>query len=178
MVSSGVVSGTCTGWKRRSRAASFSICLRYSSSVVAPITWISPRAKGGLEDVGGINGAFGGAGAHHGVELIDKQNDLGRSFGLVENLLEALFELTAVLGAGDDRGQIEHHEPLAQQHLGHLFGDDALGQALGDGGFADAGLTDEHRVVLGAAAENRDNAANLRLAAHHGIELVLRWPWP
>ncbi len=28
-----------------------------------------------------------------------------------------------------------------------------LGQALDDGGLADAGLADQHRVVLGAAAE-------------------------
>ena len=41
-------SGTFTGWKRRSSAASFSMCRRYSSSVVAPITWISPRPRAGL----------------------------------------------------------------------------------------------------------------------------------
>ena len=48
MVSSTVGSGTCTGWKRRSRAASFSMCLRYSSSVVAPMHLSSPRARAGL----------------------------------------------------------------------------------------------------------------------------------
>ena len=37
-----------TGWKRRSSAASFSMCLRYSSSVVAPIVCSSPRASIGL----------------------------------------------------------------------------------------------------------------------------------
>mmetsp|Transcript_88408 Transcript_88408/g.153472 ORF Transcript_88408/g.153472 Transcript_88408/m.153472 type:complete len:315 (+) Transcript_88408:1283-2227(+) len=37
-----------TGWKRRSRAASFSMCLRYSSRVVAPITCSSPRAMAGF----------------------------------------------------------------------------------------------------------------------------------
>src|SRR5213596_1719051 len=35
-------------WKRRSRAPSFSIYLRYSSRVVAPMHWISPRARAGL----------------------------------------------------------------------------------------------------------------------------------
>ncbi len=42
--------GSCTwmGWKRRSRAASFSKCLRYSSSVVAPMVCSSPRARSGL----------------------------------------------------------------------------------------------------------------------------------
>ncbi len=39
---------TCTGWKRRSSAASFSKCLRYSSSVVAPTVCSSPRARSGL----------------------------------------------------------------------------------------------------------------------------------
>src|SRR5207244_1537937 len=39
---------TMTGWKRRSRAPSFSMYLRYSSSVVAPIVWISPRDSAGL----------------------------------------------------------------------------------------------------------------------------------
>src|SRR3954447_27022950 len=35
-------------WKRRSSAPSFSMYLRYSSSVVAPMHWISPRARAGL----------------------------------------------------------------------------------------------------------------------------------
>ena len=37
-----------TFWKRRSKAPSFSIESRYSFMVVAPIHWISPRAKAGL----------------------------------------------------------------------------------------------------------------------------------
>ena len=38
-----------TGWKRLSNAASFSICLRYSSMVVAPISWISPLERAGFK---------------------------------------------------------------------------------------------------------------------------------
>ena len=41
-------SSTTTFWKRRSSAASFSRCLRYSSSVVAPMVCSSPRASIGL----------------------------------------------------------------------------------------------------------------------------------
>ena len=36
------------GWKRRSRAASDSMCLRYSSNVVAPMHCNSPRERAGL----------------------------------------------------------------------------------------------------------------------------------
>src|SRR6195256_1463830 len=48
MVSSTDGSLTKTGWKRRASAASFSICLRYSSSVVAPTQCSSPRASAGF----------------------------------------------------------------------------------------------------------------------------------
>ncbi len=37
-----------TGWKRRSSAASFSMCFWYSFRVVAPIRCILPRARWGL----------------------------------------------------------------------------------------------------------------------------------
>ena len=41
-------SPTWTGWKRRSSAASFSMYLRYSSRVVAPMVCSSPRASFGF----------------------------------------------------------------------------------------------------------------------------------
>ena len=39
---------TTTFWKRRSKAPSFSMWRRYSSRVVAPMIWISPRDRAGL----------------------------------------------------------------------------------------------------------------------------------
>ena len=48
MVDSTDGSPTSTFWKRRSRAASFSTYLRYSSSVVAPMQCSSPRASAGF----------------------------------------------------------------------------------------------------------------------------------
>ena len=48
MVSSVLGSSTKTFWKRRSKAASFSKCSRYSSKVVAPTQCNSPRARAGL----------------------------------------------------------------------------------------------------------------------------------
>ena len=47
-MSSTLGSPTKIGWKRRSRAASFSMCLRYSSRVVAPTARSSPRASIGF----------------------------------------------------------------------------------------------------------------------------------
>ena len=46
------------------------------------------------------------------------------------------------------------------------------GAALDDRGFADAGLADEDRVVLGAAGEHLDGAADLLVAADHRVEFA------
>ncbi len=51
--------------------------------------------------------------------------------------------------------------------------DDPLGEPLDDGGLADARLADEDRVVLGAAGEDLDDAADLLVAADHRVELAL-----
>ena len=62
---------------------------------------------------------------------------------------------------------------LSLRLSGHVAGDDAPGQALDDGGLADAGLADEHGVVLGAARQHLDAAADFVVAADDRIELVL-----
>ncbi len=69
--------------------------------------------------------------------------------------------------------EVEGDEALVLQALGHVAVDDALGEALDDRGLADAGLADEHRVVLGAAAEHLDDAADLVVAADDRIELAV-----
>ena len=51
--------------------------------------------------------------------------------------------------------------------------DDALGEAFRDRGLADAGFTDEQRIVLLPAAENLDRAVDLGIAADDGIDLAL-----
>ena len=104
MVSSTEGSPTYTGWKRRSRAASFSMYLRYSSSVVAPIMRSSPRASIGLSMLPASMAPFGGAGAHDRVQLVDEGDDLALGVGdLLEHGLQPLLELAAVLGAGHHR---------------------------------------------------------------------------
>ena len=47
---------------------------------------------------------------------------------------------------------------------------DALGEALDDRGLADAGVADEHRVVLGLAGQDLHDAADLGVAADHRVE--------
>src|SRR4029079_17321399 len=149
IVSSTVGSPTYTGRKRRSSAASFSMCLRYSSSVVAPIVCSSPRASIGFSTVSAAQGALGRPGPDDRVQLVDEQDHAALGvLDLLEDRLEALLELAAELGAGDDRPQVECDPALVLERLGHVAPDDPLGEAFRDRRLADARLADQHRVVL------------------------------
>jgi hypothetical protein len=108
------------------------------------------------------------------VQLVDEGDDLAvAALDLVEDGLEALLELPPVLRAGDHRPHVERDERLALQGGRHVALDDAPGEALDDGGLADAGLADEHGVVLGTARQHLDGAAHLLIAADDGVDLAL-----
>ena len=104
-----------------------------------------------LEHVAGIHGALAtGARADDGVQLVDEGDDLTvRLLDLIEDGLEPLLELAPVLGSGDHGTEVERDEALALQGQRHIPLDDSTGETLDDGGLADAGLTDQHRIVLG-----------------------------
>lgn len=115
----------------------------------------------------------GGAGADDGVQLVDERDDLaGRVLDVVEDGLEPFLEFAAVFGAGDHRAEIERDDGLVAQALRHVAGHDALRQALHDRGLADAGLTDQHRVVLGATGQHLHHAADLVVAADDRVEFA------
>ena len=102
-----------------------------------------------------------------------KQMICARGLGdLLQDRLQPVLELAAVLRAGHQGADVERDELLALQSLGHVAGDDPLGEALDDRRLADAGLADEDRVVLGAAREHLDHAADLLVAADDRVELA------
>ena len=127
----------------------------------------------GFQHVGGIDRALGAARAHDGVHLVDEGDDLAFGIGdLLEHRLQALLELAPVLGAGHHGSDVEGHDALVLEALGHVARHDALRQPLGDGRLADARLADEDGVVLGPAAEDLDHAADLVVAPDDRVELA------
>ena len=128
----------------------------------------------GLQHVARVHGAVArGAGAHDGVQLVDEQDDA--SFALLhlaQHGLQTVLELAAVLRAGHHRAQVERNEIAVLQRRGHVAGHDALGQTFDDGRLAGARLTDEHGVVLRAARQHLDGAADLLGAADDRVELA------
>ena len=108
--------------------------------------------EGGLEKVGRVGGAFGGACADHRVQLVDEQDHA--AFGrldFAEDGFEAVFEFAAILRAGDQRAEVQRDDALVFEAVGHVALHDPQREAFGDGGFADAGFADEDGIVLGAS---------------------------
>ena len=171
-------SPTKTCWKRRSRAGSFSIRSRYSSSVVAPIIRSSPRASIGLSMLPASIAESPPAPAPTTVCSSSMKVMIWPSEALIscQHGLEPLLELAAVLRAGDHRGEVEREQPAALERVGDVAVDDPLGEPLDDGGLADAGLADQHRVVLGAPRQHLHDAADLGVPADHRVELALARP--
>jgi hypothetical protein len=108
------------------------------------------------------------------VHLVDEQDDaaLGRR-DLIEHGLEPFLELAAIFRAGDQTAHVERQDLLVAQAFGHVAVDDAQGQALDDGGLADAGFADQDGVVLGAAGQHLDGAADLFVATDDGVDLAV-----
>ena len=127
--------------------------------------------QGWFENVGRIDGAFGGPGPDQGVNLIDHQDHVSGGADLFHDLLEPLLEFTAVLGAGHQKADVEGENPFVLKDVGDIALGDALSETLGDGGLANTRFADQHGIVLGAAAENLDHPVDFVVAAHHGVEL-------
>ena len=130
-----------------------------------------------LQHVGGVDGAFRSARADQRVQLVDEADDFAVRFGdFLEYGFQAVFEFAAELGARDHRAEVDRDQLLVAQLIGNVAFDNALREAFDDGGLAHAGLADQHRIVLGAAAQHLHDAANFFVAADHRVELAAARP--
>ena len=127
--------------------------------------------QGGFQHVRGIHGAFRRPGADDGMDLIDEEDDLPFGRGdLLQNRLEALLELPAVLRAGDQGADIKTDDLLVFEVFRHIAVDDPLGQSLDDRRLADARFPDQDRVVLRPPGEDLHDPPDLLVPPDHGIE--------
>ena len=126
-----------------------------------------------LQDVGRVERALGRSRADERVQLVDEHDDVRVVGQFLHDRLQALFELTAILRAGDNQRDVEREDPLVGEKVRHVAVDDLLREPLDDGRLADARLADEDGVVLRAAAQHLLHALELVVAADQRIELVL-----
>ena len=127
----------------------------------------------GLEDGGGVNRALCGTCTDEGVNLVNEQDDVAAGADFLQNLLQALFEVTAVARTCNQGAQVQGVQVLVLEGLRDVTVNDSLCQALHDGGLTDAGLTNQHGVVLGTAGEDLHDALHLLVAADDRVQLAL-----
>jgi hypothetical protein len=128
-----------------------------------------------LEQVGRVQRAAGRRpGADQGVDLVDEQNRVRVVLERLEHRFQALLEIAAILGAGEQGAHVQRVNIGFAEDFRHIAFDHLARQALGDGGLADAGLADQQRIVLAPAAQGLDDALQFLVAADQWIDLALQ----
>src|SRR5882724_937106 len=108
------------------------------------------------------------------MQLVDEKYDLAlRVLDLFQNGLESIFKLTSIFRAGQHRSEIETDQPLIPERLRNVARNDPLRQSLDNRGFANAGFTNQDRIIFGATREDLDGSANLIVTADYWIQFTL-----
>ena len=112
------------------------------------------------------------AGAHRGVNLVDEEDGHRPLRQRVNDGLETLFEVAAESRAGEERGRVEreHLRPLEGRR--HVVVRSRVARPFGQRRLADAGVADEHRVVLAPPAQDLHRPLQLGRPADERIELA------
>ncbi len=106
------------------------------------------------------------------MDLVDEQDRVRLLLQLGNHGFQALLEVAAILGARDQRAEVQRIDHRVLEHGRHAAFDDAPGQAFGNRGLADAGFADEQRVVLATSTQDLDRAFDLVLATDQRIDLA------
>ena len=80
-----------------------------------------------LQDICRIDRPFSSTRPNQGVHLVNHQNDVPRLADLIHDLFQAFLKLTAILGTRNQQTNIQGHNPLLFQNVGHI----PLGNPLG-----------------------------------------------
>src|SRR5258706_383561 len=123
-----------------------------------------PRGQCGLQEVGRVErAARGAARADQRVDLVDEEDRVRVVDELLQDRLQSLLEVAAILGAGQQRAHVEGVDLSLGEDLRDLVVDDAFGEAFGDGGLAHAGFAHQEGIILAAPAEDLHDALQLGL---------------
>ena len=131
----------------------------------------------GFQHISGIQRALGLAGAHNGVQLVDKENDLpiGLLHG-IQHCLQTFLKFTSVLGTGNEGTHIQGEDLLILQRIRHIALYDPLSQTLNCRRLADTRITDQHRIILGLPGQDPDDVTDLCVPANDRIQLLIPCP--
>ena len=105
------------------------------------------------------------------MDLVDEENRVLLLQESIEDLLDALFEVSAIPRAGDERPEIEREDARAFQDVGNLALVDAQREAFGQRGLSDAGFANQQRVVLATPAQHLHHPLDFKCSSNQRIDL-------
>ena len=129
--------------------------------------------QSGFEHIGGIHRTWRRTCTDNGVYLIDEKHHLRMLLQFEDNVADTLFKLATILRSSHDRRHVERNNAFATQRTRHFFLRNEQGQPFDDGTFSDAGLADEHRIVLFPAAQDLCDTFYLFFPADDGVQFPL-----
>ena len=94
-----------------------------------------------LQNVGRVHPAGRVASTYQGVYLVDEHDYFRIATQLLHHALDALLELSSVLGAGHHACHVESNDTSVLQEVADFMARDALGQPFDDGTLAHARFT-------------------------------------
>ena len=86
------------------------------------------------------------------MKFINKDDNILGTTNFIHDCFDAFFKLATILGSSDHQGEVESNQTLVREDFGHDARGDFLSKTFDNRGLADTGFSDEHWVILGAAA--------------------------
>ncbi len=149
------------------------MCLN-SSNVVEPITRKIAGRQQRLQHGREIHrAARHRAGADGRVDLVDEEDGLRPRAQRLDDGFEALLEIAAKPRACEERARVEREDLGVLQRVLHIIGQQPHRQPFGHRRLPDAGVADEHGIVLAPPAEHFDGALQFVGATDERIEQPL-----
>ena len=126
-----------------------------------------------FQDGRGIDGAFCGAGANDGVNLINEEDVILGFLQLSNNFLHAVLKLTAILGSCYQTCQVKRPDLLSAQNVRNVARSNELSQALNNGSLTNAGIAQDKWVVFLTAGKNLHDTLNLAVTTNDRVKLFI-----
>ncbi len=107
------------------------------------------------------------------MDFIDEKDDFAVALGhFVDDSFQTFLEFALILGSGNQSTHIKRENLLGAEVFRHVATHDALCKPFGDGCLASTRLTNQHRVVFSAAAENLQHAPYFVVTPDYGVKFA------
>ena len=131
-----------------------------------------------LQQIACIHTTFRLTCTHDGVQLIDKENNFAIGvLHFIQNSLQSLFELTPILGTGDEGTHIQRENGTVLKTLRYILFDDSLCKTFRNGRFTNTGFTDQNRIVLCLSGQDPNHIPDLLVSADYRVLLLFPCPF-